>query len=69
MSKALWGWIILFHDETTENKPWLQKFPEFIWEKLDGIGFDKYPESHGPEEKICQPYLEPYSVSTANNSF
>ena len=63
------NWRILFHDSTTENKQRLQKFHELIWEKLDDIGFDKYLESHSPEEKICQPCLEPYSVSKANNSF
>ena len=61
------NWRILFRNETTENKQWLQKFPEFIWEKLDDIGFDKDPESHSPEEIICQPCLEPYSVTKAKN--
>ena len=38
-----------FHDEATENKQQPQKYPKFIWEKLDDIvSFDKYTESHSP---------------------
>ena len=47
-----------FHNENTENKQRLQKCPKFIWEKLDDIGFEKFPESYSPGEKICQPCLE-----------
>ena len=52
MSKALWGIGELFHDETTKNKQrvYLGKTRCII---LYDIGFDKYPESHSPEENIC----------------
>ena len=53
------NWRIPFRDETTENKQRLQKFPRFILEKLDDIGFEEAIQNpRSPEEKICQPCLE-----------
>ena len=50
------NWRIPFHDETTESKQRLQKYPRFILEKLDDIGSEEaIPNPIGQMKKFVNP--------------